>query len=276
MNKAVEKPTVFISYSHKDEDWKDRLVTHLGVLHNEGLLDLWEDRRIAAGDEWYPEIQEAMNAASIAVMLVSANFLNSKFILSEEVPSLLQHQAEKGVRIFPIIIKPFAWETVGWLRRMQLRPKDARPLSAGSENQIDTDLAAIATELYLLLRSATESPKERKFVLLAPEKISVSRLPTTGSNLFGRKLELEMLDGAWADSDTNVLSLVAWGGVGKSALVNQWLRGMRQDNYREAERVYAWSYYRQGTTEQVSADQFIESSLKWFGDSNPAEGTPWD
>ncbi|HWS99547.1 MAG TPA: TIR domain-containing protein [Pyrinomonadaceae bacterium] len=273
---AEKKPTVFISYSHKDEEWKDRLVTHLGVLQNEGLLDLWEDRRIAAGDEWYAEIEEAMNAASVAIMLVSANFLNSKFILTEEVPSLLQQRAEKGVRVFPVIIKPFAWETVGWLRRLQLRPKDGRPLSAGNENQIDTDLAAIATEIYLLLRSATDSTKSREFVPLPPEKISVSRLPTTGPNLFGRKLELEMLDGAWADFGTNVLSLVAWGGVGKSALVNHWLRGMRGDNYRGAERVYAWSFYRQGTSEQVSADQFIESSLKWFGDHNPSEGNPWD
>lgn len=273
---AEKKPTVFISYSHKDEDWKERFVTHLGVLHNQGLLDLWEDRRIAAGDEWYQEIEEAMNAASIAIMLVSANFLNSKFILTEEVPRLLQHRAEKGLRVFPIIIKPFALETVGWLRRLQLRPKDARPLSAGNENQIDSDLASIATEIYLLLRSATTQTHARQFVPLAPEKISISRLPTTGPNLFGRELELKMLDGAWADSDTNVISLVAWGGVGKSALVNHWLRGMRKDNYREAERIYAWSFYRQGTTEQVSADQFIEASLKWFGDLNPSDGLPWD
>lgn len=273
---AEKKPTVFISYSHKDEEWKERFVTHLGVLHNEGLLDLWEDRRIAAGDEWYQEIEEAMNAASIAVMLVSANFLNSKFILTEEVPRLLQHRAEKSLRVFPVIIKPFALETVGWLRRLQLRPKDARPLSAGNENQIDSDLASIATEIYLLLRSATTQTHARQFVPLAPEKISISRLPTTGPNLFGRELEVEMLDGAWADRGTNVISLVAWGGVGKSALVNHWLRGMREDNYREAERIYAWSFYRQGTTDQVSAGQFIESALKWFGDPNPAEGLPWD
>ena len=42
-------PTVFISYSHKDEEWKDRLVTHLGVLQQQGLLDLWDDRRIERG-----------------------------------------------------------------------------------------------------------------------------------------------------------------------------------------------------------------------------------
>ena len=47
----MSRPNVFISYSHKDEEWKDRLVTHLGVLHHQGLLDLWDDRRIGAGED---------------------------------------------------------------------------------------------------------------------------------------------------------------------------------------------------------------------------------
>ena len=47
----MTKPTVFVSYSHKDEEWKDRLVTHLGVLHHQGLLDLWDDRHIGAGED---------------------------------------------------------------------------------------------------------------------------------------------------------------------------------------------------------------------------------
>ena len=51
-------PSVFISYSHKDEVWKDRLATHLGVLQREGLLDTWDDRRIGAGDDWHEEIQQ--------------------------------------------------------------------------------------------------------------------------------------------------------------------------------------------------------------------------
>ncbi|NJD52671.1 MAG: hypothetical protein FIB07_07360 [Candidatus Methanoperedens sp.] len=48
---VLTKPTIFISYSHKDESWKDRIVTHLGVLAQEGLLDTWDDRRIGAGED---------------------------------------------------------------------------------------------------------------------------------------------------------------------------------------------------------------------------------
>ena len=50
-------PSIFISYSHKDEEWKDRVVTHLRVLEMEDMLDVWDDRRIEAGDDWFPEIE---------------------------------------------------------------------------------------------------------------------------------------------------------------------------------------------------------------------------
>jgi hypothetical protein len=147
----MTQPTVFISYSHKDEEWKDRLVTQLGVLQQQGLLDLWDDRRISAGADWQPEIEKAMGAASAAILLVSANFLTSQFILGEEVPRLLERRKKEGLRVFPIIVKPCAWQQVNWLARIQVRPRDGRPLSAGSDYQIDADLAAIAAEVYKLL-----------------------------------------------------------------------------------------------------------------------------
>jgi tetratricopeptide (TPR) repeat protein len=99
----------------------------------------------------------------------------------------------------------------------------------------------------------------------------------TGAELFGRQKELELLDVAWASGCTNVVSLVAWGGVGKSTLVNKWLERMQGDNYRGARRVYAWSFYSQGTGERVtSADLFINDALKWFDDTDPTAGSPWD
>ena len=154
---AMAKPTIFISYSHEDEAWKDRLVTHLGVLQREGLLNWWDDRRIGAGEGWYQEIQEAMDAASVAILIVSADFLTSNFILSEEVPRLLERRDEEGMRIFPVIIKPCAWDEVKWLARMQVRPRDGEPLSAGNDHQIDVNLVAIAKEIAGIIEG--ESPK---------------------------------------------------------------------------------------------------------------------
>ena len=47
-----------------------------------------------------------------------------------------------------------------------------------------------------------------------PEKVSVSRLPITGSDLFGREEDIAFLDRAWANKEVNVVTIVAWGGVG--------------------------------------------------------------
>jgi len=64
-------PTVFVSYSHLDKVWKDRLLPQLTVLVRLDLVDVWVDDRIDAGDSWYPEIQTALEKASAAVCLVS-------------------------------------------------------------------------------------------------------------------------------------------------------------------------------------------------------------
>jgi len=274
----MTSPTVFISYSHKDEACKDRLVSHLGVLQHEGLFDLWDDRRIGAGEDWEKEIEEAMANANVAILLVSADFLTSKFIRGTEVPTFLKRRDEEGMRIFPIIVKPCAWKQVEWLSRMNLRPKDGKPLSGGNEHQIDTDVVAIAEEVAAIIKRVPKDSSDKGHAHLDPEKISLAKLPSTSSLLFGRQKELEALDAAWDDHKTNIVTLVAWGGVGKTALVNAWRNQMGDDSFRGAERVFGWSFYSQGASEdkQVSADMFIASALKWFGDPEPDEGSPWE
>jgi hypothetical protein len=123
----MSKLAVFISYSHKDEAWKDRLVTHLVVLQQQNLLDLWDDRRIGGGQIWYHKLQEAMDAASVAILLISPDYLASDFILREEVPHLLELRDKYGLHIFPVIVRPCVWQHVKWLTQMQVRPKDGRP-----------------------------------------------------------------------------------------------------------------------------------------------------
>jgi serine/threonine protein kinase len=110
-----------------------------------------------------------------------------------------------------------------------------------------------------------------------PEKISVARLPVTGSDVFGREEDLAFLDDAWVNQNVNVVTIVAWAGVGKSALVNHWLGQMAVEHYRSAELVFGWSFYRQGTSRgSSSADEFLDAALTWFGDPDPRIGTAWE
>ena len=122
-------------------------------------------------------------------------------------------------------------------------------------------------------RAGTRRPPAR----LGPKKISVARLPVTGSDVFGREEDIAFLDDAWAKQHVNVVTIVAWAGVGKSTLVNHWLRRMAAEHYRSAELVFGWSFYRQGSSGGTSsADEFLDAALGWFGDPDPRLGTAWE
>ncbi|MFT3768823.1 MAG: hypothetical protein QM820_25545 [Minicystis sp.] len=107
-------------------------------------------------------------------------------------------------------------------------------------------------------------------------KVASSRLPITAAKLFGRDDDLAWLDRCWNEG-VHVASIVAWGGVGKSALVNTWRNRLRDAGWPGVERVFDWSFYSQGTTDRMtSADEFISAALRWFGDPDPTAGSPWD
>ena len=112
---------------------------------------------------------------------------------------------------------------------------------------------------------------------LGPKNISVARLPVTGSEVFGREEDIAFLDAAWANQGVNVVTVVAWAGVGKSTLVNHWLARMAAERYQSAQLVFGWSFYRQGSSGGTSsADEFLDAALTWFGDPDPRIGTAWE
>ncbi len=270
--------TVFVSYSHRDEKYKDMLRPHLGMLEQAGRITVWDDRKIGAGDKWYDEIFEAMDSAAVAVCLISADYLSSKFCMEDETPHLLKRRKKDGMVILPVLVRPCLWETVEWLKKTQMLPRDGKSVLEhfkGSEDIVFRDVGKRVLQIVDGLGYVPPAPPPPKWS--PPERIDITRLPVTGAELFGRTKELALLDDAWESKDTNVISFVAWGGIGKSTLVNRWLERLEADNYRGARRVYGWSFYSQGTGERVtSADLFIAEALRWFGDKDPAAGSPWD
>lgn len=118
------KKKIFISYSHLDEAWKDRLVKHLNILALKGLCDVWDDRKISIGADWKPEIENALNEAHIAVLMISPDFLTSNFICSEEIPKILELREKQGLWVIPVFVKPCPWKKIKWLAAIQGVPRD--------------------------------------------------------------------------------------------------------------------------------------------------------
>jgi serine/threonine protein kinase len=138
-------------------------------------------------------------------------------------------------------------------------------------DSIDERRTITQESLQKMLLADSRVPTRRPLARHGPKKISVARLPVTGSDVFGREEDLALLDNAWTNQHVNVVTIVAWAGVGKSALINHWLRRLAAEHYRCAELVFGWSFYRQGTSaNSSSADEFLDAALAWFGDPDPA------
>jgi TIR domain/NACHT domain len=251
---------VFISHSSKDRPTADAICAHL---ESAGINCWIAPRDIEPGATWTKGIMQGLDACRVLVLVFSEHANDSDHVHREVAKAF-----SSGLAVIPFRIKHVSpSQSLGYfLDTIQWIDASAPPL----QEQLGTLSERVKK---LLGDETTRTPPKR----LGPEKISVARLPVTGSDVFGREEDLAFLDRAWTNQDINVVTIVAWAGVGKSTLVNHWLRRMAADHYRSADLVFGWSFYRQGTSgDTSSADEFLDAALTWFGDPDPRLGTAWE
>ena len=135
---------VFISYSHRDAAWLERLQVYLAPFERRGQLRRWDDTLIAPGERWAQEINEALGRARVAVLLVSAQFLASDFIARVELPRLLGAAEDQGVAILPLVIDWCNFERIPELAQFQSLNPPSQPLETMSESDAKAVLALLA------------------------------------------------------------------------------------------------------------------------------------
>jgi Leucine-rich repeat (LRR) protein/GTPase SAR1 family protein len=143
---------IFISYSHKDDKFLKRLFTHFEVLEHEGTkLDYWADTRLVAGMRWREEIERAMQECQIAILLVSTDFLASKFIREVEMPAILAAADARGVKVVSVVVKPCHFTRTKFLQDYQAANDPDHPLSTLKPNEREKAYMAVIDQVTALL-----------------------------------------------------------------------------------------------------------------------------
>lgn len=162
---------VFISYAHEDSKWLDRLKVHFRPLVRRAQLDLWDDSRIGPGEAWHTEISKAIARASVAIPMVSADFLASDFIASNELPPLLHRAAEGGLVIVPLIVSPCLFAEHTELSRYQCVNSPDRPLSGMSPTDAEATLVSLGRSVERLFDQLDIRPDDPHAVHADPRVV---------------------------------------------------------------------------------------------------------
>ena len=267
-------PQVFISCDPEDEALLQEFVEHLALLEREGQVEVWHRGRFEAGTEWLQQAKDRLQNADFVLVLITAGYVASSCWEEDFRPSLKRHELGEA-RVVLVLARPFDWHPGHILWDLPVLPTNRKPIVQEGGDR-DTGWAMVVRDLReMLLDEPNESnrgARERKEHRGGDgPSVQIHNLPVTGEQLIGRQKDLERLDRAWEDPDTHIFCIEAWGGVGKSALVNGWRARMAQEDWRGAERVFGWSFFSQGLRDTAaSSAPFIDEALDWFGEESPA------
>ncbi|MBI4662224.1 MAG: TIR domain-containing protein [Verrucomicrobia bacterium] len=122
-----ERPLkLFISYAHEDERWRARLAPNLGLLHREGLIEVWCDLEIKPGDKWDDEIKRKLDEAELYLFLMSTDLLVSDYVQQTELPVARSRHEENKARLVPVVVRRCSW--AGSVGDIQGLPSGGRPM----------------------------------------------------------------------------------------------------------------------------------------------------
>ncbi len=147
--------TLFFSYSHKDEALRDELQKHLEMLRRSGAIETWHDRMIPSGDEFDGAIDRKMEEADVILLLVSSDFLASKYCFDVEVKRAMERHEAGTARVIPVILRPCDWPHAPF-SHLLAAPTDGRPITKWP-NQ-DEAFLDVVQQIRKALPKAPEPP----------------------------------------------------------------------------------------------------------------------
>jgi hypothetical protein len=156
MGAGPAQDLVFVSYSHEDRELLRRLLVLLDPVVRNRRLQVWADEYIPVGGDWRREIDAAVDRAALGLLLVSGDFLASRFIIEEELPALI----EDKVPLAPVLVQDCLWEHEPLLASVQWAHDPGRdgPLDVESDRERNRRLVQVCRKVVALLPAMAGHP----------------------------------------------------------------------------------------------------------------------
>ncbi|MDA5564403.1 toll/interleukin-1 receptor domain-containing protein [Cobetia sp. MMG027] len=136
--------TVFLSYSHDDEAFRNKLESHLSLLRRQNIIEVWHDRKIDAGSEFNEEINHHVRNDDIVVILVSPSFLASDYCYDVELNTALERHCSNDAVVIPVIVRPCDWHSSPF-GNLMATPTDGKAITLWDNE--DSALLQVATAI---------------------------------------------------------------------------------------------------------------------------------
>ena len=141
---------VFISYSHKDIEWFDKLQLVLAPVEAFHGLKVWDDKEIEPGEFRHDAISRALAQTKIALCIISQNFFNSAYITENELSYLVEESKKQRVRLMLIAASEVDLQNSP-LRHIQFANDPARPLDKLTEPEQLAVLDGVVKDMVRLM-----------------------------------------------------------------------------------------------------------------------------
>lgn len=168
---------LFFSYAHEDKNFRDELQVHLSGLQKRGIISDWYDGGITAGSKWSEEISRNLEAAQIILLLISPDFIASKYCFDYEMKRALEKHEAGESRVIPVLIRDVDdWRSFAFAE-LQVVPEGAKPVEKWAlKNDAWVDVVRnirLACQEMLKIRQASEASevKRTKSVKLTGEGV---------------------------------------------------------------------------------------------------------
>ena len=190
---------IFISYSHHDEGLRQELDTHLSSLKQQGLIDVWHDRRIIGGSELDPEINKLLSSANIILLLISPDFIASNYCYNVELQAALQKHKNGTATVLPVILRPCDWHDLPF-GGLLVSPPDGKPII--KYPSLDDGFQEVVKEIKRIIEKSNQRSLEisstilnrYKTDIIPSERSSNLRIKRTFSDEDKDKFEFETFE----------------------------------------------------------------------------------